>query len=132
MALKGQTMSANKMYLGRKRKGAEYREFEGNMSRVLPDNFSPPASGKMKVLIYVKYKTAASDIDNCIKTTLDVLQKKYGFNDNKVYDLRVIKDTCKKGEEPEFGFYFEGLSKEDHESILEEVKEIVGIKKEGA
>lgn len=39
------------------------------------------------------------DIDNCLKPLIDVLQKKYGFNDRNINTLTVKKTVVKKGKE---------------------------------
>ena len=51
--------------------------------------------------IYVDFifATKMSDLDNAEKPFLDVLQKKYGFNDNQIYKLIVRKEIVKKGKE---------------------------------
>jgi Holliday junction resolvase RusA-like endonuclease len=40
-----------------------------------------------------------ADIDNPLKPILDVLQKKYGFDDRQIYELNVKKEIVKKGDE---------------------------------
>ena len=39
------------------------------------------------------------DIDNGIKPLLDILQKKYGFNDRDIYELHIKKTIVSKGNE---------------------------------
>ena len=41
----------------------------------------------------------ASDIDNPVKPILDILQKKYGFNDRDIYELHIKKTIVSKGNE---------------------------------
>jgi len=41
----------------------------------------------------------SSDLDNCVKSFLDVLQKKYHFDDKRVYRLILEKMDVKKGKE---------------------------------
>lgn len=40
-----------------------------------------------------------SDIDNPTKLILDILQKRYGFNDKMIYELNLKKEIVKKGKE---------------------------------
>ena len=39
----------------------------------------------------------AMDFDNPIKPFVDILQKKYGFNDRDVYELNVKKEVGEDG-----------------------------------
>jgi Holliday junction resolvase RusA-like endonuclease len=45
------------------------------------------------------FSNKASDIDNPTKLVLDILQKKYGFNDSIIYKLVIEKRIVKKGQE---------------------------------
>lgn len=49
--------------------------------------------------VRVGYSNRQSDIDNCLKPFIDILQKQYGFNDNRIYSLDVTKVKTEKGEE---------------------------------
>lgn len=40
-----------------------------------------------------------ADIDNPVKPILDILQKKYGFNDRDIFELTIRKTLTKKGQE---------------------------------
>lgn len=90
-------MSQNKAFLGRKTKSKEYRVYEGNVMELLPALDVP--EGQLKLTLDVYYSNRAADIDNCLKPFIDILQKEYGFNDNKIYKLDVEKFIVKKGEE---------------------------------
>ena len=90
-------MSQNKAFLGRKTKSKEYRVYEGNVMELLPPLDVP--EGQLKLTLDVYYSNRAADIDNCLKPFIDILQKEYGFNDNKIYKLDVEKFIVKKGEE---------------------------------
>ena len=54
---------------------------------------------KLKIEIVFGFSSSGSDIDNGLKPFLDCIQKKYGINDNKVYELNVKKEVVKKGNE---------------------------------
>jgi len=45
------------------------------------------------------FSNKLSDYDNPIKATQDCLQKKYGFNDNEIYEAYIRKRVVKKGKE---------------------------------
>lgn len=90
-------LSANQCWQGRKFKTKDYINYEKYVlsqlvAMKLPE---PPFSLEMTVA----FSNKLSDIDNFIKPFLDILQKRYGFNDRDVYELRVRKVVVKKGEE---------------------------------
>lgn len=88
-------LSVNKAWLGRKRKSKDYRMYEVNMLEALPDLEIP--EGKLKLTIHVYYSSRASDIDNCLKPFIDILQKRYDFDDKWIYKLHVEKFVVKRG-----------------------------------
>ena len=90
-------LSANQSYCGKKVKTAAYRRYELHMVRTLPDMVIPEGELELRIVVY--YSNKMSDIDNCLKPFIDCLQKRYGFNDNKIYRLRVTKVICPKGED---------------------------------
>lgn len=45
------------------------------------------------------FSNKASDLDNPVKPILDILQKKYGFNDRDIYELHIKKTIVPKGNE---------------------------------
>jgi Holliday junction resolvase RusA-like endonuclease len=87
-----------RFYRGEIYKTAAYKRYENKLLKTLP-NIHVPEKGKLQLTIKVLYSSAASDIDNCLKPFIDVLQKRYSFNDNRIYKIKVVKDIVKKGEE---------------------------------
>jgi Holliday junction resolvase RusA-like endonuclease len=92
-------LSANKAWQGRRFKTSQYVRFEAACLHFLPKKPPFVVHDKMAVNFVFGFSNALSDIDNPIKMCLDILCKKYGFNDNKIYGLRVEKKIVKKGEE---------------------------------
>ena len=84
-------LSVNRAWKGRRYKTDDYKSFEQEFYYKLPKLEIP--EGKLKVSYVVGYKNKASDIDNFVKVTTDLLQKKYGFNDNMIYELNIIKEV---------------------------------------
>ena len=82
---------------GRRFKTPKYKKYEKEVMIMLPDIVIPSAD--LKLTIEWGFSSAASDIDNPLKPFIDILQKKYGFNDSKVHELHVTKKKCKKGSE---------------------------------
>lgn len=52
-----------------------------------------------KLLIEFGHSSSLFDIDNGLKPFIDVLQKKYNFNDRYIYHLTVVKKIVPKKEE---------------------------------
>ena len=91
-------MSVNKAWQGRRYKTKEYKEYEKMMLLILP-NKTLQYKGNLKISIIFGFSNSTSDIDNPLKLVLDILQKKYGFNDRCVYELNVKKEVVKKKHE---------------------------------
>jgi Holliday junction resolvase RusA-like endonuclease len=91
-------LSINGAYLGRKIKSDAYRQHEKTMLLQMPAGKVDPTI-MLRVELFFGYSSQASDIDNGIKVTIDIAQKKYGFNDKNVFELNVRKCIVKKGEE---------------------------------
>lgn len=76
-------MSVNEAYTGKRHRTKKYNKFIRDVMMVLPPMKVP--DGHLQITLEFAFSSTLSDFDNGIKTFVDVLQKKYGFND------RVIK-----------------------------------------
>jgi Holliday junction resolvase RusA-like endonuclease len=101
-------ISVNDCWQGRRFKTPHYKDYEAEVLAKLP-NFTMPEA-PLTINLEFGFSNSVSDIDNPIKPTLDILQKKYKFNDKSIYELKVIKKVVKKGEEY-FSFNIESLNK---------------------
>lgn len=98
--LKVKPLSVNECWKGQRFKTDLYRGYEkGLLYRLPPINRSIDFNGKLKISIEFMFSSVKSDIDNGVKPLLDILQKKYGFNDAKVFELIVKKSIVEKGSE---------------------------------
>ena len=88
-------MSVNKAWQGRRFKTNCYKKFESDVLLMLPHYEIP--EGKLGLKIQAGFSSAASDLDNIAKPIIDILQKKYKFNDNRIYKLELEKKVTKKG-----------------------------------
>ena len=84
--------------MGKKIRTYDYNKYRKTLLEELPSNIRIP-SGELILQMNVYYSNKASDVDNCIKPFIDILQEKYGFNDNRIYFLSVQKIIVPKGEE---------------------------------
>lgn len=90
-------LSVNQAWLGRKVKSAAYRKYEEMLIKTLPDIEIPEGALELRVVVY--YSRRSSDVDNALKPFIDVLQKRYQFNDNKIYRIVITKVIVKKGQD---------------------------------
>lgn len=104
--IKIKPLSVNDAWQGRRFKTDKYKNYESVLLRMLPTIQLP----QPPYLIYLKFgfSSSASDWDNCIKTTQDVLSKKYNFNDKHIRKGIVETEIVKKGCEY-FEFKIENL-----------------------
>ena len=91
-------LSVNQAWQGRRFKTPAYKTYEQAVLLSLPKLTIP--DGLLVLRLEFGHSNKLSDIDNGIKPFLDCLQKKYGFNDNKVKVLMVaVNNDVKKGAE---------------------------------
>lgn len=93
-------LSVNEAFKGKRFKTPAYKLFERNALFMLPKIDIPPPP--YEVYFKFGFSSAASDWDNCIKQTQDVIAKKYGFNDKLIRRGIVDTEIVDKGKE-----YFE-------------------------
>ena len=98
-------MSVNKAWQGKRFKTPAYKQYEKALSYLLPTSL-PNLSAKelsdckcLKIVIEYGVSSPLADIDNPTKLVIDIMQKKYKFNDRYIYDLHLFKVDVKKGEE---------------------------------
>lgn len=90
-------LSVNQAWKGRRFKTKAYDKYIRDVTCLL----SPlkVADSKLELEITFGLSNRAADIDNPLKCFIDVLQKKYGFDDKMIYRLIVNKVITKKGHE---------------------------------
>ena len=90
-------LSVNKAWQGKRFKTKEYKEYEKAVMGMLPDLKIP--KGPLKVTFIFGFSSPLADLDNPQKLFLDILQKRYFFNDSQVYELHSFKEIVPKREE---------------------------------
>lgn len=90
-------LSVNKAWQGKRFKTRDYKAYEQELLLILPRIGIP--KGNLEVYYEVGYSNKLSDIDNFVKPFQDILQKKYNFDDNRIYKLVIEKKIVKKGKE---------------------------------
>jgi len=106
-AIRIKALSVNNAWKGRRFKTDAYKDYEAALLLMLPRLSIP--EGKLELNITVAFSSKSSDVDNIAKPLIDILQKKYGFNDNRIYRLVIDKLICNKGAEY-IAFRFEGIT----------------------
>lgn len=89
-------LSINEAYRGRRFLTNEYKAYKKAVACQL---LAMKIPDKIELHLEFGFSSAGSDVDNCVKPFQDVLSKKYGFNDNRVFKQIVEKKPVKKGEE---------------------------------
>ena len=90
-------LSVNEAFKGRRFKTDQYKNYELNVMMLLR-NMQIPA-GELELSITAGFSTRAADIDNIAKPFIDILQRRYDFNDNRIWKLVLNKRIVKKGSE---------------------------------
>jgi Holliday junction resolvase RusA-like endonuclease len=98
-------LSVNKAWKGQRYKTDLYKIFERDCLFIIP--IQKVEKKPLELIINYGFSSKGSDIDNPTKMVIDILSKKFGFNDNLIYKLIVTKSIVKKGAE-----YFEYSLKE--------------------
>lgn len=90
-------MSVNEAWQGKRFKAPQYKKYEKDALILLPKILMP--LGKLKIVLEFGVSNVCSDIDNGIKPFVDILQRKYNFNDRDIYEMEVKKIKTEKGKE---------------------------------
>jgi len=97
MRLDIKPLSVNKVWRGRRFKTDDYKRYEADVSKLLVGMKIP--EGALRINLDFGFSNTQSDIDNPAKPFIDILQKKYIFNDSRIYLLHIKKTIVKKGRE---------------------------------
>ncbi len=92
-------LSVNEAWQGKRFKSKKYSAYELYLLHTLPTTSKTWDKDKLELYLLIGFSNTASDIDNAVKPFVDVLQKKYKFNDKNIYRLVVEKQIVKRGEE---------------------------------
>jgi Holliday junction resolvase RusA-like endonuclease len=90
-------LSVNAAYNGKRTRSKAYNNYINNVTPQLKKIALPMPP--LSLTYEFGLSSKGFDIDNAVKPITDILQKRYGFNDNQVYELHVVKKIVKKGYE---------------------------------
>ena len=89
-------LSVNECWQGKRFKTKAYNVYERHLLLLLPKK---DLKAVKSIYLEFGFSSKLADIDNPIKPILDILQKKYGFNDKEIFEMHVIKSVVPKGQE---------------------------------
>lgn len=94
-------LSVNEAWQGKRFKTSKYKSYEKEMilRLLLHPKFKHDFKEMLRVELFFGFSSQASDIDNPVKMILDILQKKYGFDDKQIFELNIRKCIVTKGNE---------------------------------
>lgn len=90
-------VSVNECWQGKRFKTNIYKCYEIELLGRLPKLILPPPP--FMVTLWFGLSSSLADIDNPVKPFLDILQKKYNFNDKLIEKLIINKERVGKGKE---------------------------------
>lgn len=90
-------MSVNDAWKGQRYRSDKYKRYQTNLLWLLPKIKLPPPPYELHFKF--GFSSSASDWDNPIKPTQDILAKKYGFNDKLIRRAVVETELVAKGKE---------------------------------
>lgn len=91
-------LSVNAAWQGRRFKTKAYLQYEKDLFFLLPKVTKKYDKKPLKITIEVGL-SALQDLDGTLKCLLDVLQKKYGFNDRYIHEIHAGKVIVERGKE---------------------------------
>jgi len=92
-------LSINEAYQGKRFRTKKYDAFISHIMYLLPKSIVFPNKDHIVIGLIFGFSSKSSDIDNCIKTFVDCLVKKFGVDDRNIYELHALKTIVKKGDE---------------------------------
>lgn len=98
MRIKIKPLSVNTAWQGRRFKTQLYKAYEKELTLKLPP-IKTNLEGKLEISVIFGFSNKNMDLDNPLKPLIDVMQKKYNFNDRNVYKYTLTKEIVKKGDE---------------------------------
>lgn len=97
MRLDIKPLSVNAAWRGRRSKTVAYLRYQEDIKQLLRPLNVP--DGLLEIHLKWGFSSASSDWDNPVKPFQDILQKKYGFNDNRIKRAVIEVEKVKKGRE---------------------------------
>jgi Holliday junction resolvase RusA-like endonuclease len=94
MIISKKPLSVNEAWKGTRYKTKLYNAYEKELLLTLPKFVMP--SPPYEIYLHFGFSNKKADIDNPVKPFLDIMQKKYNFNDCDIFSLIIKKSVVKK------------------------------------
>ncbi|MFB5624637.1 MAG: hypothetical protein ACE5RP_06985 [Nitrosopumilus sp.] len=91
-------LSVNEVWQGKRFKTLKYSKYERDLLLMIPKS-KEVFSDMLRIELFFGFSSPLADLDNPVKPILDILQKKFGFNDKHIFELNIRKCIVKKGDE---------------------------------
>lgn len=91
-------LSVNEAWKGKRYKTDKYKKYQKEVLILLP-KLDINKESFLNITLEFGFSNLSSDIDNPVKMILDIFQKKYGFNDAKIFKLKLYKKKVEKSQE---------------------------------
>lgn len=91
-------LSVNRAWQGKRFKSPDYLAYEKECFLMLPKSLELPA-GDLSLFLEFGQSNMGADLDNGVKPFLDILCKKYGFDDRRIVEAAIRKRKVDKGQE---------------------------------
>ena len=88
-------LSVNEARQGKRYKTKKYKKFEQILLQKLK-NKKINKEKKLHIIVDVWFSSVRSDLDNIFKPLFDILQKKYWFDDKRIYQITAKKNIVQK------------------------------------
>jgi Holliday junction resolvase RusA-like endonuclease len=95
MIISKKPLSVNEAWKGTRYKTKVYNAYEKELILTLPKFVMPLPP--YEIYLHFGFSNKKADIDNPVKPFLDIMQKKYNFNDCDIFSLIIKKSVVKKG-----------------------------------
>lgn len=89
-------ISVNRLYKGRRFKTDEYKSYQAQWLQIKKEVIEAE-----RIDLYIAFYVSdiRSDLDNCLKAAIDMMQKRHGFNDMQIARIGADKVIVEKGKE---------------------------------
>jgi Holliday junction resolvase RusA-like endonuclease len=90
-------MSVNCAWQGKRYKSPEYKAYEKELLLRMKPMHIP--AGRLNVYYRIGFSSPLADLGNVEKPLTDILCKRYGFDDNRIFRFVMEKEIVPKGQE---------------------------------
>jgi len=97
MIIKVKPLSVNQAWQGKRFKSLLYKSYEEEVLCLLKP--LKVSDKPLELSIKCGLSSRNADVDNILKPFIDILQKKYVFNDKNIFKITIEKEIVKKGSE---------------------------------